>query len=32
MAELVLRQSSAAEAAFIAGVMERDINHLVDEG
>lgn len=31
MAELILRESSASEAAFIAGVDERDINRLVDE-
>jgi uncharacterized protein (DUF433 family) len=31
MTELVTRRSSATEAAFIAGVDERDINRLVDE-
>jgi uncharacterized protein (DUF433 family) len=31
MAELVMRQSSAVEAAFIANVDERDIHRLIDE-
>lgn len=31
MAELLMRESSATEAAFIANVDERDINRLVDE-
>jgi uncharacterized protein (DUF433 family) len=31
MAEMVMRQSSATEAAFIANIDERDIHRLVDE-